>query len=218
MTQPMTAPRISQAQPIHYRPAEQQIGVQPPPPPPRANRAPRAVSTFYKQAALPVRTNLPVAPDPPDPLRSRPPVASRRPPITRRPTSVDAPPPITRRPTLNEARPLKLKSRIGHASQFYDDIRGQEYSHAPLHDYGDAQLITNTIRNGKHRAPTQTITRTHTIRAPQDHREPVYEPGYDNRDRVDRKSHVGKYPDNSSILLPYEYTEIIIFLLYTNQR
>ena len=34
MTQPMTAPRISQAQPIHYRPAEQQIGVQPPPPPP----------------------------------------------------------------------------------------------------------------------------------------------------------------------------------------
>ena len=30
----MTAPRISQAKPIHYRPAEQQIGVQPPPPPP----------------------------------------------------------------------------------------------------------------------------------------------------------------------------------------
>ena len=204
MTQPMTAPHVSQAQPVYYRPAEQQIGVQPPPPPPRANRAPRAVSTFYKQATLPVRTNLPVAPDPPNPLKSRPPVASRRPPITRRPTSVDAPPPITRRPTLNEARPANLKSRIGRASRFYDNIRRQEYSHTPDQDCGNTLVVTNTIRNGKSRVNIQTTTRTHTIRAPQDHREPVYEPRYDNRERVDRKSHAGKYPDNSSILLPYE--------------
>ena len=213
MTQPLpsvTAPPVSRDPIVRYKPA--------------GPRVHKPASTFGKQTALQSRSFLPAAPVPPEPLKARLPVASRR-------------PPITQRPTLTGARSMRSGSKVERASsRLYDDnirepgldhIRGPDLGHirepdlryvrgpdlghirdrVPDPGYGNVQVITNIVRKGKSRAQTQTITKTQTIRT-QDHQEPVYgrrESRYDNGDRINRsRSHVGKQSDKKNGFLPYE--------------